>query len=178
MSRIYIETPSNYEMTIRQSYSNLLIQLIFLMFFLGFWYWGILFMTFPDQDVSIIDRLFYIAANDPFLIIFIIVPIIFLVPQIKQLIVKLLTGGSFTINQKREIIDRNGTYLCSFSDIESIRFHPQRGSICLVMRNGNEVQIIDSHIPDTGKEIAEKISALTGKPIKLEKSHPQENELH
>jgi hypothetical protein len=145
------------------------------MFFLGFWYWGILFMTYPELKGTILDRLYFIATHDPFLIIFIIVPIIFLFPPLKQLIAKLLTGGSFTINQKREIVDRNGSYLCSFSDIESIRFHPQRGTITLVMRNGNETLVVDSHKPSISKDIAEKISALTGKPMEVEKSHPQQD---
>ncbi len=176
MSRIHIETPSNYEMTIRQSYSNLLIQFFFLIFFLGFWYWGLLFMAFPEVEGNILERLYFIATNEPFLMIFIVVPVIFLFPPLKQLIVKLLTGGSFTINQKREIIDRNGSYLCSFSDIESIRFHPVRGTITLVMRNGSETPIIDSHSPAISKEIAEKISAMTGKPIELAKSPSRQND--
>ncbi|MCB0265796.1 MAG: hypothetical protein KDH98_21815 [Calditrichaeota bacterium] len=180
-----IDSPVPGELTIERSRSQAIVPFLFLLIFTCFWYYGILFLSFESDTINIFERIRMVVERDPFLIIFLLVPVAFLIPQLLKYARMALVGEKYFFHGGRGIIEKNGQYLASFSEVEALRWLSNplktRNNLQLAMRNGSAHSLISAGNAGAIQELSEKIAAILECPIEhrdLPADRPTQDEGH
>ena len=152
--------PNSDDLVIEKSWNESLFPFILIFAFFFLWYYGILSSTGND-DPNILARIKYIIAEEPALIIFLIVPLFILLPILYKLGKKVFNKEKYFIDGNRGTIMKNNRLLTSFADIAKISMTPQNSELIIVLKNSEKIDLIKSKNHTGLKKVAEIISKLT-----------------
>jgi len=152
--------PNSDDLVIEKSWKESIFPFILIFAFFFLWYYGILSST-GNNDPNILARIKYIIAEEPALIIFLIVPLFILLPILYKLGKKVFNKEKYFIDGNRGTIMKNNRLLTSFADIAKITITPQNSELIIVLKNSEKISLIKSKSHIGLKKVAEIISKLT-----------------
>ena len=152
--------PNSDDLIIEKTWKESLFPFLIIFAFFILWYWGILSSTGND-DPNIFARIKYIVAEEPALIIFLIVPLFVLLPLLYKLGKKVFNKEKYFIDGNRGTIMKNNRMLTSFADIAKISMTPQNSELIIVLKNSEKISLIKSKSHTGLRKVAEVLSKLT-----------------
>lgn len=158
------------EITIRRTDRNGYIPLLFMLVFFTVWYWGILQSAEETENLTIPERFHNLLSEEPFLWIFVLAPLLIVVPAIIRLFRQSVLGETIHIDGSRGLVKRNNKIIANIDDYQYIDFRDggSRGisTIALLEKSGKPLAIIAAKSPAV-RELAENLKLITGKPFRV-----------
>jgi len=152
--------PNSDDLVIEKSWKESIFPFILIFAFFILWYYGILSSTGND-DPNLLARIKHIMAEEPALIIFLIVPLFILLPILYKLSKKVFNKEKYFIDGTRGTIMKNSRLLTTFADIAKISITPQNSELIIELKNSEKISLIKSKNHTGLKRVADIISKLT-----------------
>ncbi len=160
---------SNGDILIHQSSAVSKLPLLFMFIFFYFWYKALLFST-NNSSKHILDALVQRITQEPFIIIFLVMPLLMFVLSAKQLF--RFGRISYRFDAVRQTLYLNNKILCNFNDIEGITIKYTNSSTfgaLLLAVNGSSLRTIYNARDYADLSLrANELAALVRAPVKTE----------
>lgn len=160
---------SNGDILIRQNGLKLQLPLFFLLIFFYFWYKALLFSPASRSD-GFVDVLIQRITQEPFIIIFLVMPLVMFAMSAKQLL--RFGRTSFRFDAVKQLLYFNNKAICNFDDIDKITINyadsSSYGSILLLTHDNNNRTIYNSKDYADLSLRANELAAFVHAPLEID----------